>query len=160
MIDTGEGIPENSLRYLFDRYYQAPTSQYHIYEGVGIGLSLVKELVEAHDASIEVESVVGKGSKFSILIKIYQDVEVQTATGYSSYLEEKTALWTELWEKTYQSNRSFNLNFKKSTENNVTILLVDDHPEVCEYISNLINDKYQVIIAEDGRAIFDHFFEV
>lgn len=67
--DTGTGIPEDDLPYIFDRFFKADKSRNgHLStaKGTGIGLSLVKNIVEAHGGFIEVESEVGKGSSFII----------------------------------------------------------------------------------------------
>lgn len=59
--DNGEGIPREHQRYLFERYYRVPGSNS---KGAGLGLSIAKEMVEAHDGEIGVESEVGRGSTF------------------------------------------------------------------------------------------------
>lgn len=63
--DNGEGIKEEDLPNIFKRFYKAKTSKKN--DSVGIGLALSKSIVEAHDGSIEVESAVGEGTKFSII---------------------------------------------------------------------------------------------
>ena len=64
--DTGIGIPKEKLDIIFERFRQVDASLTRKAEGSGIGLSLVKALVEAHGGKITVESEVGKGSKFTI----------------------------------------------------------------------------------------------
>jgi len=59
--DTGEGIPREHQRYIFERYYRVPGSNS---KGAGLGLSIAKEMVEAHGGEIGVESEVGRGSTF------------------------------------------------------------------------------------------------
>lgn len=61
--DTGRGIPEDEIANVFDRYYQAERGERHD-EGSGLGLSIVKQLVEAHGGEISVESRQGEGSTF------------------------------------------------------------------------------------------------
>lgn len=63
--DNGEGIKEEDLPNIFKRFYKAKASKKN--DSVGIGLALSKSIVEAHDGSIEVESRVGEGTKFSII---------------------------------------------------------------------------------------------
>jgi len=68
--DTGIGIPEDKYTVIFDRFKQVDKSLDRNHEGSGIGLSLVKSLVEMHGGSIEIQSTLGKGSKFSILLPV------------------------------------------------------------------------------------------
>lgn len=64
--DTGIGIPQKSLPHIFDRFWQADGSAKRKFQGVGIGLSLVKELIEVQEGSVSVESEVDQGTKFTI----------------------------------------------------------------------------------------------
>jgi len=69
--DDGIGIPNNKIDKIFDRFDQVDGSLNRRNEGSGIGLSLVKALIEAHNGSIYVESEVGKGTIFRIELPIY-----------------------------------------------------------------------------------------
>ncbi|MCX7746987.1 MAG: ATP-binding protein [Clostridia bacterium] len=64
--DTGIGIPENKLDSIFERFRQVDKSLTRAYEGSGIGLSIVKSLVEMHNGKIFAKSILGKGSEFII----------------------------------------------------------------------------------------------
>ncbi|HEY5587173.1 MAG TPA: HAMP domain-containing sensor histidine kinase [Ruminiclostridium sp.] len=66
--DNGIGIEERYLNLIFDRFKQVDTSLSKNAEGTGIGLSLVKSIVELHGGSISVESEYGKGSKFIVVL--------------------------------------------------------------------------------------------
>lgn len=68
--DTGIGIPEEKVDIIFDRFRQVDKSFTRNYEGSGIGLSLVKSLVEMHDGTISVESKYGVGTKFTIKLPV------------------------------------------------------------------------------------------
>ena len=63
--DTGIGIPAKDLPNVFGRFFQVDSSARRKYQGVGIGLALVKELVELHDGTVKVESVEGQGTTFT-----------------------------------------------------------------------------------------------
>lgn len=71
--DFGEGISEQSLPYIFDRFYRVDQSRNSSKSGNGLGLAIVKEVVDAHDASIEVMSEVGRGTIFIIQFPIVHD---------------------------------------------------------------------------------------
>ena len=66
--DEGIGIPSDEIEFIFDRLYRVEKSRSRVYGGSGIGLSVVKELVEAHGGTIEVESKLGVGSTFKLVI--------------------------------------------------------------------------------------------
>lgn len=68
--DTGIGIPEDKLEVVFERFRQVDNSLSRSHEGSGIGLSLVKALVEMHDGSINVKSTLGEGSEFIIRLPV------------------------------------------------------------------------------------------
>ena len=69
IIDSGEGIPEDKLPYIWDRYYKVEKNHRRAQVGSGLGLSIVKEILLAHDASFGVTSSIGKGSDFWFSLK-------------------------------------------------------------------------------------------
>lgn len=66
--DEGIGIPPDDIEFIFDRLYRVEKSRSRTYGGSGIGLSVVKKLVQAHGGTIQVKSAVGKGTEFTIII--------------------------------------------------------------------------------------------
>ena len=70
VADGGPGIAEVDMPHVFDRFYQADASVTRPYEGTGIGLALVKELVELHGGSVTAESLVGRGSTFTVRLPL------------------------------------------------------------------------------------------
>jgi CheY-like chemotaxis protein/two-component sensor histidine kinase len=71
--DTGIGIPAEKLPHIFDRFYQVDASATREYEGTGIGLALVKELVELHRGTVSVASKVGQGTTFTVALPLGKD---------------------------------------------------------------------------------------
>ena len=77
--DTGIGIPPEALSRIFDRFYQVDSSNTRKYGGTGLGLALVKSILDAHGSPIEVQSKVGEGSEFTIVVPGIQADEIPTA---------------------------------------------------------------------------------
>lgn len=123
--DTGYGISKTALPKIFDRYYQERGA--HQASGTGIGLSLVKKLVELHKGTIAVESQSGQGTKFIVTIP---SLEVSAA------VEEKPE------EIPVQDNK----NGKPK------VLIVEDNADILEYVKMALTEKYSVLTASDGEA--------
>ncbi len=68
ITDTGVGIPEDALPYIFDRFYRVDQSRSHDTGGSGLGLAIVQKIIEAHQGTITVSSQPGKGSIFQVLL--------------------------------------------------------------------------------------------
>ena len=68
--DDGVGIPADQLPRIFDKYVRVPHPETAAARGLGLGLSLVKALAEAHGGRVEVESLPGKGSRFRLLLPV------------------------------------------------------------------------------------------
>ncbi len=70
VTDTGAGIPDEDLPYIFERFYRVDKSRARATGGSGLGLTIAKGLVEAHGGKIKVSSEPGKGSRFSFTIPV------------------------------------------------------------------------------------------
>lgn len=66
--DDGIGIPASSQKMIFDKFYRVESGETHNVKGLGLGLYYARQIVEAHVGKIDVQSIVGEGSKFTILI--------------------------------------------------------------------------------------------
>jgi len=118
--DTGCGIPENDLSHIFDRFYQC--KQNNQSTGSGIGLHLIKEFVQMHNGSVDVESRLGQGSTFTVEIP----ANLQS-------IEEK-GLST----------------VRRTKKHTVKILLVEDNEEFKTLLYNELSENYKVITASNG----------
>jgi signal transduction histidine kinase len=71
--DTGIGIPDDQFERIFERFYQIDGSTSRRYGGVGLGLALVKEIVEAYNGRVTVQSRTGEGSAFIVTLPVFEE---------------------------------------------------------------------------------------
>ncbi len=147
--DTGIGIPEDKLERIFDRYNRVLDSNSEQVTGAGIGLSLVKSLVEFHKGHIEIESQLGKGTRITIYLPIIGEVENADLTQHAN--EEIIAM--ELMSLTQQHSAdeiiSCPENLPKDNDKPL-ILIIEDNDDMRQYIVDSISHDYQTITASDG----------
>ena len=74
VADTGIGIPAEDIPRIFDRFYRADKARSRQYGGSGLGLSIVKSIVNSHEGTIKVDSVVGEGSVFKVILPAVKDL--------------------------------------------------------------------------------------
>ena len=70
VVDNGIGIVKRAQKRIFDRFYQADQSLSRHTEGAGLGLSIVKFIVDAHHGTIDVQSTAGRGSTFTVKLPL------------------------------------------------------------------------------------------
>ncbi|MDD4854392.1 MAG: EAL domain-containing protein [Sulfuricurvum sp.] len=157
--DTGIGIPEEAHSKLFERFYRVENSQGRSYEGTGIGLSLVQELVKLQNGTIEVTSKVGEGTIFTVYMplgikpsfsekKQSESIESKKLPQHvQTYMAEAT-----LWSSENKKDKS--VEIKKNIKGH--ILIADDNADMREFIKRLLEDAgYSVSLAVDGEDAWE-----
>ncbi|MBI5471260.1 MAG: response regulator [Ignavibacteriae bacterium] len=139
--DTGIGISADHLPHIFDRFYRVDDS--HVIEGTGIGLALTKELVELLHGQMTVESEVGKGTEFTVLLPLEFDASEIAA---ELAPEPERSLVSPLTESS--GDRPAEKESDDSAE--TIVLIVEDSDDVRAYVKEYLTDEYSVIEARDG----------
>ena len=144
--DNGIGIDAKYLPYIFDRFYQVHPTNTHMSKGTGIGLSLSKELVKLMGGDITVESELGKGSKFTIILPVLHVYKDKLQDRLS---REATTLGTIIIpDETNMEVMADSI----STSKRPLVLLVEDNPDVITYLTTLLLSEYDLVTATNGQA--------
>ncbi len=144
--DSGSGIPAEKLPYIFERFYQTHQDESNPQTGSGIGLALVKELVELHKGTISVASEIQRGTTFTIKLPL-QQTSFQVTASASQPFQETTA--TEV-----EGSPALSLESAAETERKLPetiILLVEDNTDIRNYIRENLETHYQIKEAADGE---------
>jgi signal transduction histidine kinase/DNA-binding response OmpR family regulator len=141
--DTGQGIPEADLPFIFERFYQSKQPDAPIQGGTGIGLALAKELTRLMKGEISVESEVGKGSLFTLSLP-YQLVGVYTE-------KEVTGEMEEVVEQEEISLAYLETGTQANVGKQYKVLIVEDHPDMQRYINSLIEPNHSTLLAANGK---------
>lgn len=161
--DTGIGIPEHELPRIFDRFHRVEGALGRTYEGSGIGLAFVQELVKLHGGSIRVDSVAGEGSTFTVSIakgrghlpeEHLGSGRILSSAGAvrSAYIDEALR-WlpeskpAEDAQWLFASDSVAAPHFESATGR---ILLADDNADMRSYVRRLLGDSCQVETVSNG----------
>jgi DNA-binding response OmpR family regulator/two-component sensor histidine kinase len=138
--DTGCGIAEHELPRIFDRYYQAENMHGNHQNGTGIGLLVVKELVNLLEGNLYVKSVPGIGSEFSVLLP------VTNSASETEIYESVNSGYEELLQKDVENN-----DYRGTDIELPHLLIIEDNDDVVTYIRSVIGSKFLVERAVDGE---------
>jgi PAS domain S-box-containing protein len=167
--DTGVGVPEEELPRLFERFHRARGVKGRSFEGTGIGLALVQELVKLHGGSIRAESVHGRGSTFIVSVPLgtspsVHDREAMRAAAPSpsrvGLYAAEAARWlpgparTEPGPETRgpAAAGSQKQGDRPRRGAKARVLLADDNRDMREYLARLLAEAYEVEAVADGDA--------
>jgi len=150
--DTGVGIPAHELPHMFERFHRVQNSAGRTYEGTGIGLSLIKELVALHGGSIGVESREGEGSCFTATIpqgqahlepsQVYETNPEMDEAISDFYVSEAESLLASATRDTPVSSAR--------GDQQECVLIADDNADMREHIRSLLGTQYKTLTASNG----------
>lgn len=143
VADTGMGIPKEELEHVFDRFYKGKNRAVDNQPGTGLGLSLVKELVQLHGGTIQVESEQGKGTTFNLVFPLSIPLTLQGPP--------KASLEPQIEPIQETAPSSLTAQDVESTER-PTILVVEDNADLRSFIRMGLAESYTTLEAPDGEA--------
>ncbi len=169
--DTGTGIPSEEIPHLFERFHRVQGARGRTYEGTGIGLALVQELVKLHGGSIRVESEKDRGSEFIVKLPFgsahlpaeriqARRANSSTALGKNAYVEEALR-WLPDYDNSALPDPAVQDDITDSPQEihqeskegeSAYILLADDNSDMREYVRRLLSARYEVRAVADGEA--------
>lgn len=169
--DTGVGITEEHRERVFDRFHRVEGTQARTYEGTGIGLAFVQELVKLHGGHVRVESTIGEGSTFTVTIprgsahlpaERIQAARTHASTGIGAdvYAEEARRWLPDEWSMTDvailpQLAPVLSSPQSEPTATRELIVVADDNADMRQYLRHLLGGRYEVHAVSDGCQALD-----
>ena len=163
VTDTGTGIPQDQLQHIFELFYQVQSSYGHSSKGSGIGLSLTRELVQLHYGDIQVQSMEGKGTEFTVHLPLGKshlkpeeiiDATQQHVIGQKteSCISSLSILETREPEpqEIHSPGPDEPLPTPTDSEKPI-ILIVEDNADLRRYLYSAFETAYRVFEACDGK---------
>ncbi|MFI8568576.1 ATP-binding protein [Rhodococcus sp. NPDC078407] len=143
VADTGLGIPEDDLPRIFDRFHRVERSGAHSIEGSGIGLALVSDLITALDGRIDVDSEVGIGSTFTVVVPRVPVEAIGTVDRPVVTADSVSAIFAPQ-------------ELPVATLDRADILLVEDNIDMSNYLVRLLADEgWSIAVAGDVETALD-----
>ena len=159
--DSGVGIPKDEIPRLFERFHRVRGTASRTHEGTGIGLSLVRELVQLHGGSIRVESEVGLGSRFTVSVPtgiVHLPAE-KIAVGQVSAPGGAREAYVQEALHWLPTSSTLNTSDASSTSPSARalprIVWADDNTDMRDYVARLLSPAYEVIAVGDGEAALE-----
>ena len=163
--DTGTGIPSAELPHLFERFHRVRNEQARTHEGTGIGLALVRELVELHGGAIAVESEVGAGTTFTVSMPLgaehlpedevlHEERLVTTADLAVSFTEEASR-WIGLDETPELDIAPGDASTPAGMREDARVAVVDDNADMRRYLARILSRHFRVDAYADGLAALE-----
>ncbi|MCF8715521.1 response regulator [Joostella atrarenae] len=143
--DKGKGISPDNIHKIFKRFYQG--NEYE--SGTGIGLFMVKEIVQLHNGSLFLKSKQNKGTTFLIILPKNIDSFKNKKLLDSHY---NSTISLDNRGENFVDSFNYTETKKKTSEKNYTIALIEDNDELSLYIKSILNNSYNVITSSNGLS--------
>ena len=155
--DTGIGIVEEQISKVFDRFYQSENSRWRKNKGTGIGLALVKDLVDLHGGTIDLKSISGVGTEIIILLPIEQ-------IAYASSNTEMEIPALDAIDPDLEITLDFEPKKETLTEEEMSaqniVLVIEDNDDIRNFLRLTLEPSYRVFDAIDGEAGIEKATEI
>ncbi|WP_342352063.1 response regulator [Actinoplanes philippinensis] len=160
--DSGVGIPEADLPYVFKRFHRVRDARGRTHEGAGIGLALVDELVRRHHGRVRVTSRPDSGTAFTVWIPMGRRPDStggEPAPAPVGGLAESMAREAAHWdvgarrddEAAGLDDPSVLRDLPVRAFSEIRVLVVDDNPDMRDYLERLLGAAWTVVVASDGE---------
>ncbi|MEM6321990.1 MAG: response regulator, partial [Bacteroidota bacterium] len=149
--DTGSGIASDALPHIFDRFYRADKAGLLQKEGTGVGLALVKEMVELLDGFIHVRSEEQNGSTFTVFLPIRKEASKAVPIVNKTDIARIGEANSDILYKSIPSEAISSPTQETLTEPLPVLLVVEDNADVCYYLRSYLQDNYQILDARNGK---------
>ncbi|WP_375407890.1 ATP-binding protein, partial [uncultured Methylobacterium sp.] len=163
--DTGVGIPADALARIFERFHRIEGTRSRSHEGSGIGLALVRELVAMHGGTIDVESVVDRGTTFTVTVptgiehlpqdRIARESGDSSASLVAAYVEEALHWLPETPPPSNVVVLHPDNDTTPPRSRRARIVLADDNADMRAYVERLLGDAHDVVAVADGVAALE-----
>lgn len=151
--DSGAGISSEQVPHVFDRFFQADDSAAGQHAGSGIGLALVREVINLHHGSIDVTSEVGVGSTFTVRMMLgsehFSAEQISTPNALAQPCSRGADVLTDSGSTHDQSRPR--IEDADPSDNGSLVLLVEDNPDMRAYIREQLGPSFQLVEAVDGE---------
>jgi signal transduction histidine kinase len=161
--DTGVGIPEADLPHIFERFHRVASTRGRTYEGTGIGLSLVQEVVHLHGGSVAAESALARGTTVTVQVPLGNAhlpparlfaprAAPASGTSLSAFVEEASR-WSGVERRRDGGDEAVRGAAGKRAGDPIgTVIVADDNADMREYLERLLAPSYNVLLAADGES--------
>lgn len=159
VADTGVGIPEDELPYVFERFHQVAGPDNRQEHGTGLGLALAKELTEAQRGRLTIASQVGKGTSVVLRLPLAEPKQMAALAAQTEDSATDDAEDSDVYGEMFQAARLQSVavgggveSATEASQAGVRVLVVDDETRMRHFLVQILSSEYRVAAAMDGES--------